>query len=655
MIIVFNCPGCGNTLRMKEQYGGQRGRCPHCQGAIMVPAIETEAGMDLLPLEGPAPSPPSPTPTAPSFSLGSRLPPSGTTSPGPTSAGAPSLGGDSNIGLAPMEDIRAKPTPAPSAPVTTSSGAKAPGPSSSILGLAPLEESFAKQTTPKPAPAPTAAASQAGDSDLSLAPLEGSAASAAKTASATAPKPVATNAAAAKPAANVDEIQRIVCAKCGTKMRLPPNATGKQIVCPKCKSKQRVPEAVAAATEDSKKTLSNLDTIALTDTPPAQDLGGGMFDMLDEGAGEAAGAGSTSPAALSATKLSGGKSKSGNKLLGMPPMAVYGGAAAVTALVIGLILVMVLSGPTASTTIVAQAPTSVPNGPGPSTPTPPVSTPPTSPPSTASVAPTPGASVTSTTPSEPPIAPPTIPPIEATASGPAAAPTGQGMGPLAAAAARRQAEMAAQAGAPSSTGAGPLPLGGRQPPVPTSAQTPAQADPANWRQRVPLVRLLPDTQPAAGEAPAAQKSRDELLSLVKKVQAVQTQLQECLGQINDTDAAKRMASQWADMTSQGLDDVRQIRQAGGLPKVDPAQPPSAGTGLLGAAMAQEKAKLANPGPHDQEATQRLEAELTRINQFPGAMTTLETALGERAAREPQGALAAALAQRGVTIHAAPAP
>ena len=82
MIIVFDCPGCGHTLRMKEQYGGQRGRCPNCQGAITVPAIETEAGMDLLPLEGATPSAPAPPANAPapSFSLGSRLPSAG---PGP--------------------------------------------------------------------------------------------------------------------------------------------------------------------------------------------------------------------------------------------------------------------------------------------------------------------------------------------------------------------------------------------------------------------------------------------------------------------------------------------------------------------------------------------------------------------------------------------
>lgn len=223
------------------------------------------------------------------------------------------------------------------------------------------------------------------------------------------------------------------------------------------------------------------------------------------------------------------------------------------------------------------------------------------------------------------------------------------MDPLAAAAARRRAEMAAQ------TGAGPLPIGGRNPPPASTAAPPAQVDPTAWLKRIPLVRLVPDSQPSAGETAAAQKSRDELLGLVKNVQAAQDKLLECLVQINDTDSAKRWASQWAESTSLGVDYIRQIRQAGGLPKVEPVPPPSAGLGLRGMAMAQEKAKASNPGPHDQEVVQRLEAELTRINQFPGAMAALEASLAERAAREPQSALAAALTQRGVTIPAAPAP
>src|SRR5664279_1223954 len=79
MIIVFNCPHCAAILRMKDQYGGQRGRCPQCQGEITVPAIETDAGMDLMPLEPVAPAPaaasaePAPPAAAPLFSIESRF------------------------------------------------------------------------------------------------------------------------------------------------------------------------------------------------------------------------------------------------------------------------------------------------------------------------------------------------------------------------------------------------------------------------------------------------------------------------------------------------------------------------------------------------------------------------------------------------------
>ena len=256
-----------------------------------------------------------------------------------------------------------------------------------MIGLAPLEESFAKQATQKPTVATAPAKSPAGDSDLGLVPLEGSAAQASKTAAAPASKPAAPSDGAAKPAtppAKVDDSQRIVCPKCGTKMRLPPNAAGKQVVCPKCKNKQRVPEAAAVA-EETKKTLTNMDTIALSDTPASsQDLGGGMLDMLGDGAAASVDAEAGSPAGLASPKLSGGKSKGGNKLLGMPPIAVYGGAAGITALVIGLILVVVLSGPSANTTAItpppqiAQAPAPSPTTP-PGNPTPAASMPPAQP------------------------------------------------------------------------------------------------------------------------------------------------------------------------------------------------------------------------------------------------------------------------------------
>ena len=117
--------------------------------------------------------------------------------------------------------------------------------------------------------------------------------------------------------------------------------------------KQAARSGAAAVAEETKKTLTNMDTIALADTPASsQNLGGGMLDMLGDGAAASVDAEAGSPAGLASPKLSGGKSKGGNKLLGMPPMAVYGGAASITALVIGLILVVVLSGPSANTTAI---------------------------------------------------------------------------------------------------------------------------------------------------------------------------------------------------------------------------------------------------------------------------------------------------------------
>ncbi len=127
MNIVFNCPGCGAILRMKEEYGGKRGRCPHCQGAITVPAIESDAGMDLLPLEegsgdGPATAH-GPAPAAGNFSLNSRFGKPAGASPEPK---APAVGGDSNLGLAPLEDPTAKNSATAKGATSSNSARRAP-------------------------------------------------------------------------------------------------------------------------------------------------------------------------------------------------------------------------------------------------------------------------------------------------------------------------------------------------------------------------------------------------------------------------------------------------------------------------------------------------------------------------------------------------
>ena len=298
---------------MKEEYGGQRGRCPNCQGAITVPAIETEAGMDLLPLEGAMPAAPAPPSNAPvpSFSLGLRLPPAG-----PAPASVPSLGGDSNIGLAPLEEPRAKPATSNglAAPPAT---AKSPG-GDSMIGLAPLEESFAKQATQKPTVATTPANSPAGDSDLGLQPIEGSAAPASKTAGAPTSRPAAPSDGATKPATpsnKVDDTQRIVCPKCGTKMRCPLMPLASRLSAPNARTSSSRSRGRRSCGRDQK----NADQYGhdpLADTPASsQDLGGGMLDMLGDGAAASVDAEAGSPAGLASPKLSGGKSKGGNMLL----------------------------------------------------------------------------------------------------------------------------------------------------------------------------------------------------------------------------------------------------------------------------------------------------------------------------------------------------
>ena len=46
MPISFECSDCGTTLRVKEQYGGRRIKCPHCDAVNRVPAEEEESDDD---------------------------------------------------------------------------------------------------------------------------------------------------------------------------------------------------------------------------------------------------------------------------------------------------------------------------------------------------------------------------------------------------------------------------------------------------------------------------------------------------------------------------------------------------------------------------------------------------------------------------------
>ncbi|HVU89119.1 MAG TPA: hypothetical protein VHD36_17475 [Pirellulales bacterium] len=670
MNIVFNCPGCGAILRMKEEYGGRRGRCPHCQGAITVPAIESDAGMDLLPLEGNSgesstpQSGAAPAQTFGNFSAGSRF------SMPAKSAGEtrpPSSGGDSAIGLAPLEERDTKrpttPSPTPAAPAK----AKAPG-GDSNLGLAPLDEHGAAKSAPAAPPAAAVAKSSAGESaiglapledvkekparsqasttpkgagaktdeDFSLAPVEGSAA--AKTGVAAAPaatKGTSAGGGPAKPAGSAAaEPPRMTCGKCGTKMRIPPNAGGRNVVCPKCKNKMRVPDIPAAAATVAK---SDSETIALSDTPTAAaDLGGGMLDILGEGGGLAGGEAASADdagAALSAPKFAGGKSKSGS-ILGLPPLALYGGAAGV-ALIFALGLVYLLGGFGSGSSQVAQGPgVTAPGG----MPTqPPASAPPASAPST-----NPPAGSTAQT---QPAAPTTAPSMPATPQTPApssSAPTPAPGSFQAGLAGNLRNKAQAEAAVAGGTGAQPAaPTAPAANPTQMPAGAPPTADAAAWKQRVPIVRAA-DAAPRAGEAASAPAGSTTQIELLTQVLNNQNSLIESLKQITDLEAARKVAPTWAEQTAKGLDSVRKLRAAGGLPNPDTVQ-----GGLRARAVAIGAVNT------DTEKATSIEGEMQRISAIGGAMPVLEAALVEQAKREPAGALATVLTERGISLQAAP--
>jgi hypothetical protein len=37
-MIVFNCPSCGTSIRVKAAFGGKKGKCPRCDGVLQVPS-----------------------------------------------------------------------------------------------------------------------------------------------------------------------------------------------------------------------------------------------------------------------------------------------------------------------------------------------------------------------------------------------------------------------------------------------------------------------------------------------------------------------------------------------------------------------------------------------------------------------------------------
>src|SRR5688572_27091064 len=48
MPIFFKCP-CGKELKVRDELGGKRVKCPKCGKAVLAPAAETEEGPELSP------------------------------------------------------------------------------------------------------------------------------------------------------------------------------------------------------------------------------------------------------------------------------------------------------------------------------------------------------------------------------------------------------------------------------------------------------------------------------------------------------------------------------------------------------------------------------------------------------------------------------
>ena len=79
-MIQFDCPHCRKTLRVKDEFAGKRGKCPHCQNVADVPAqsippcVPAEAPLDAsaptgavaasAPAAAVQPTPPVPVPAA---------------------------------------------------------------------------------------------------------------------------------------------------------------------------------------------------------------------------------------------------------------------------------------------------------------------------------------------------------------------------------------------------------------------------------------------------------------------------------------------------------------------------------------------------------------------------------------------------------------
>jgi hypothetical protein len=183
--------------------------------------------------------------------------------------------------------------------------------------------------------------------------------------------------------------------------------------------------------------------------------------------------------------------------------------------------------------------------------------------------------------------------------------------------------------------------------MPTPAAPPV-VERVEWRNRIPVVRLTtgrfkseraqelgenevaielltvppisPRVQPNAAEISA-------ILPIYPTIIQTQKSIESQLKQMTDLASTKQRATQWADFTAQGLDQIRKTDRLSGLSL------PSKDKNL------EYDAMLSEEGP-----VMSAQAEFERLARIPGAIDALEAALKERAAREPNGALAETLKQ-----------
>jgi hypothetical protein len=64
-MIEFHCEACGAPVRIGDEFGGKKGRCPSCGAVIDIPAQSDPAVAKAAPAPAPGPTPQSPAPMPP--------------------------------------------------------------------------------------------------------------------------------------------------------------------------------------------------------------------------------------------------------------------------------------------------------------------------------------------------------------------------------------------------------------------------------------------------------------------------------------------------------------------------------------------------------------------------------------------------------------